>query len=331
MKFILKSATLLASLTPLTTIAPVYPIRICCFELLDGYGYPQYFEDVDIPVLIFNPIEGYHLDVDQNFVPKKEEHSLSTITIHNDGSNSQIRNIRICYSMLLPYDYGTEMMLDFVLYSNDGEVVQSNSIHVKKSKIHVVFAKANLNKRVEYKGYAWSIKDRKVVDGESFDFSKSRFNCSIEKDRSLDLSDVLLYYENGYTLTGRHDTAYMYVYDPNNYYVNFVHDDDGITVPIRFEQDGNNITFYTRSLYYDPKTLEMSPTFIQGYTPTDKFYVKSGRESCIDNEFNFIRLDQFNLSREYFFLDALNYIEPSSNYTGLCGNSSYCISGGIKE
>ena len=297
----------------------------------DGYGYPFYLERKEIELTVHNPQEGYCITIDQNYIPQNDVHTFRRIDIHNNGQSKYKVDADIFFEMLLGQATGTGLKVDFELRDTDYKVVDSYTFSFFKPVGQNLHAKKYINQSYVSHGNAWSIKGYKLDDEEIINFAESDFTYTLTRDRRLDLSMMYLNYEKGYTLYHNDYSNFMYIYDPENYYQYFDHDDEGFIIPIEWEQENNKILMYTKNLYVNPNTLEMSPEPRYGFEPTSEFYVPVGREMCLDNEFNYIRLNQITLGRDMIYLDTLEYIDLEESFIGLCGSSTYCVSGGIKE
>lgn len=101
-------------------------------------------------------------------------------------------------------------------------------------------------------------------------------------------------------------------------------------VDLKLEINNGIVSFgYAHDFYYDPKTLQISVIWRNGFSETNRFLVPKNKSNDLSKYTFFIELDGVGG-------DMINISYPIKfttyhNYFGTCDKSDYCIMGGIKK
>ena len=332
MKSIVK-IPLLATTTLLSTIPVEFsdPDRTY-FELLDGYGYPYEIAPTYIPIRVVNPRDGYYIVIEQRHY-YNGEHKTTTIYINGNGTGEQIIDGLLSYDIALGSPNGANIEFEFKLYNPNNTCLLNYYYHMVRPSQKTIKSSEYVGQTYHIDGYTFTIKDYDLITYEEVDFKNSSFTYYIDEDRSLNISEISLNYKSAYTLHNLDDNNYLFIYDPDKHFSNFRNYYGFIRIPIYAyqSQDKKHINVGMKIMYYDPVTLDMSEKQLSGYEPTDKFYVKRGDEEYFASSHNHLTLYWILLSRIAIDINTLHFETFEENFVGLCGSSTYCISGGIKE
>ena len=169
-----------------------------------------------------------------------------------------------------------------------------------------------------------------VCNEERYDFKDTNEYISIDDRSVLDLSEFSFnYYPKSYYSC---ESAYLKIVDYENVYPYLRKIDriNTILIPLSFSNYYGNITFkYNREMYVNVSNFEMRETSAKGFVKTDSLYVPIySQEKMSNNELSIVLMgsgfdeSEINIPLRYFY---------DGNYLGYCGESDYCIHGGIRS
>ena len=168
----------------------------------------------------------------------------------------------------------------------------------------------------------------KVVTGETFNFDNYNEYLAKNNDNSIDFSSVKFYYPQNYAFT--YLKAEYHIKDYNNIYPNLRHIDNEVVIDMICTCVDSEITFSIKEeMYVKEDTLEMSTSKLPGYIKTDKLFIPVDKQKLAERNDSYILVNEAGYS-------AVDIILPLSFYfdkkiIGLCYESDYCFSGGIRE
>ncbi|MBQ6920306.1 MAG: hypothetical protein IJQ72_00185 [Bacilli bacterium] len=172
------------------------------------------------------------------------------------------------------------------------------------------------------------VESTKVVTGEKFNFDNYNEYLSKNEDNSLDFSTAKIYYLHSYDFN--YLKAEYHIKDYKDVYPNLKHENDEVVLNVDCVKNGTEISFViNEDLYVKPDSLEMSSSKLSGYIKTDKLFVPINKQKLLEENDSYILIKEagyscidIKLPFTYFF---------NKKIVGLCYNSDYCISGGIRE
>lgn len=161
---------------------------------------------------------------------------------------------------------------------------------------------------------------------DSFYFRDTVDFLAVDYYYRLDLSSI------GFLFSSRSKTyekAELSFDDEDNLFPLINKDNNGsIHIPLEIEIDGESrINFiFQHGFYVNPSNLEMSSQYINGFRPTNYFYLPINKLSNI-NDYKFsISIYGIGLNKTNVSL-TLDY-DISQNLIGRCDSSDYCVVGG---
>ena len=177
----------------------------------------------------------------------------------------------------------------------------------------------------------FKIESESIKSRESVRFENTIDYLTNDAYNAIDISEVTFTYNEGYNLVNKGVNKYLKILDLDYVYPNLTRDvNNYINIPLECVQNGKDISMkYKNHFYYNPSTLDMSFTSKSGYVETDKFYIPKGKLKILENATFAVDMPSFGRSG-FNIVIPLNFVKDR-NYFGLCGDSSHCIIGGIKE
>lgn len=172
------------------------------------------------------------------------------------------------------------------------------------------------------------VETNKVITGETFNFDDYNEYLSKAADNSIDFSTVKFYYMHNYDFN--YLKAEYHIKDYNNVYPRLKHVNGEVVLNMKCTKNGNEISFkLDDTLYVKAHSLEMSSTPLSKYTETKKLYVPVKAQQLLQEDDSYILIKEagyscvdINLPLSYYF---------NKKIIGLCYDSDYCISGGVRE
>ena len=164
---------------------------------------------------------------------------------------------------------------------------------------------------------------------EEYDFTNITNYMYADYYYRLPFEEASFTYNSDFLFT--FDGAYLSFIDNYMLFPYLQHDEDGvIDLPLTFIRSGNRmIPRLKNMLYVNKKTLQLSDTYRSGFVQTTDFYLPINGRQLFDGSrlyFDFISIGANRISTSF----SLSY-DASKTYVGLCGDSEYCVSGGIKQ
>ena len=172
------------------------------------------------------------------------------------------------------------------------------------------------------------VETNKVITGETFNFDNYNEYISKAEDNSIDFSTVKFYYLHEYEFS--YLKAEYHIKDYNDVYPNLKHVNDEVILNMKCVKNGNEISLeLDEELYVNKDTLEMSSTLLNKYVKTNKLYIPVNKQQLLEENDSYILIKESGYSCIDIKLPLSYYF--NKKIIGLCYDSDYCISGGIRE
>ena len=161
---------------------------------------------------------------------------------------------------------------------------------------------------------------------ETIDFTHFGDYLDIENYYKLDITKNQFYYPNSFSPTAYSLT--LKFNDAERLFPYCNHDSlDDISLPLTLIVDNNTINFKINTKFYvNKRTLQISQTYLQGFTLTNDFYLPINGKNKFNNKNLYFYINGFgldNISTVY----TLRY-DIDKNLIGTCSDGEYCIEGG---
>ena len=184
------------------------------------------------------------------------------------------------------------------------------------------------NNIVSFTNCLFNIERNTFITDEEYDFTPVNSFISSDNENKIDVSETTFKYSlpDAFKCT----KAELQIIDYENIYPNISSSDNIKRIPLDVNVNSKDVFFSLNSgMYVNHNTLEMSSDYIFGYTQTNSFFVPIGKENDLSkNEIKIVLYESgFNLNTIEIPLEYFNI----SKVFGSCGESDYCIHGGIKE
>jgi hypothetical protein len=184
------------------------------------------------------------------------------------------------------------------------------------------------NNKVSFDGCLLNITNNNFLTTEEYDFTPINSFISSDNENKIDVSETFFKYSPANTF--KYSSAYLEITDYENIYPEVLGSNKQRKVPLKVNEKDGEISFEIESqMYVNYNTLEMSSFKENGYSKTNSFFVPMGKEEALSkNDFKIVIVEAgFNLNTIEIPLEYFNF----SKVFGSCGESDYCIHGGIKE
>ena len=222
----------------------------------------------------------------------------------------------------------------FIVFSTEnteGTEKTTKSVLLYPTNNDTIYSYQYVNSAYTISNRVFKLVTNGVRSKESVRFENTIDYLTNDSSNAIDISEVTFTYNEGYNLVNKGVNKYLKILDLDYVYPNLTRDvNNYINIPLECVQNGKDISMkYKNHFYYNPSTLDMSFTSRSGYVETDKFYIPKGKLKILENATFTVDMPSFGRS-EFNIVIPLNFVKDR-NYLGLCGDSSHCIIGGIKE
>lgn len=172
------------------------------------------------------------------------------------------------------------------------------------------------------------VETNKIVTSETFNFDNYNEYLAKEADNSIDFSTVKFNFPHNYDLP--YLKAEYRIKDYNNVYPFLRHINNEAVVELNCITKNKEITFEIKEdLYVKYDTLEMSANKLNGSIKTKKLFIPIGKQDLLEENDSYILISEAGYSAIDIKLPLTYYFDR--HIIGLCYESNYCISGGIRE
>lgn len=144
----------------------------------------------------------------------------------------------------------------------------------------------------------------------------------------LDISTLSIKTATSKTDTFKYNSAFFYVYDPENLFDEFSQYKTGeyLIIPLSFtnNEDGSHSLKFANAVYVNPITLKMSLVNKTGYVKTRHLYFPINKKGS-EESFRF-GLTVTDLGANLMYLTHSFTVKTYKNIIGDCSNAEYCVS-----
>ncbi len=183
--------------------------------------------------------------------------------------------------------------------------------------------------RVSYGGSVFGISSNIVLEKEIYDFQDTNEYYSIGEANKIDISGVEFEYYpiNKYNCSN----AYLEILDKSNVYPLINKNKNGyVSFPLKKVTSNNSVHFdFDLSMYVNYRTMEMSQFKKNGFVETNALFLPLGKERLLEDEASRIVIEGSGFNRNTITIPLSFYL--SAKLFGSCGESDYCVHGGIRE
>lgn len=169
---------------------------------------------------------------------------------------------------------------------------------------------------------------KNVTTSETFNFDNFNEYLAKEVDNSIDFSSVKFNFPQNYALP--YLKAEYHIKDYTNVYPNLRHVKDEVVIELNCITTSREISFsISEELYVKPDTLEMNANRVKGSIKTNKLFIPIGKQELLEENDSYILISEAGYSAIDIKLPLTYYFDR--HIIGLCYESNYCISGGVRE
>lgn len=165
---------------------------------------------------------------------------------------------------------------------------------------------------------------------ETISFKNTNEYLSTDKYNAISFGE--LFFNHSYYIESTYSSAYLKIYDTENIYPNLTKGTGSniVKVPLSLSQNDKVVTFTPNAkLYVKPDTLQMYKSHYRGTNPTKNIYVPIGKEKKMENNEMEIVIEDYGADKSIITIPLIFYDYRSM--FGLCHDSDYCITGGVKK
>lgn len=261
---------------------------------------------------------------------------LSTVSANIDVYNNKTNAFLFsrAFTLKMPFDEYfrfdtkgriTSSGLRVEMSFNNGVKTIEKSLVLYPPKRNTVVA---ANNKISFDGCLLNISNNDFITTEEYDFTPINSFISSDNENKIDVSETFFKYTPINTF--KCSSAYLEITDYENIYPKVFGTNKSKKIPLKVSENNGDISFEIESqMYVNYNTLEMSTLKGSGYSKTNSFFVPMGKEESLSkNDFKIVINEAgFNLNTIEIPLEYFNL----SKVFGSCGESDYCIHGGIKE
>lgn len=298
-----------------TKTTPLTPITISTFDIYGPFLNTEdcyfKFKCNRVDKVIHGTIRGYN-----------NKYNTYVMARNFDISNGESSNIQISTKGRISTE-GLRLELSFT----DNETFQKEFTTVLYQRLENIIV-AN-KKTISLGGALFGMDNNSIINEETYNFEDTNEYYSTKEGNKLDVSEISFDYFpiKKYSFS----SAYLEIIDNQNIFREVrKYNKKAIRIPLVRGDNSSVVSFKIKSrMYVNEKTLEMSSNYHDGLAETDDFFVPLGYESIIEDYQGELVIigSGFNGSTVRIPLSFYN----ANKLLGSCGESEYCIEGGIRE
>ncbi len=317
-------------------------IKFILFLFLYLFGQVPYYAESTLTISTdkFGPFAVYQPDTQLTLNLYSSERRTMIVKFVCGPSKDDLRSLYTSKTLTFRGSYQTSIRIPTYFYmgykglycridlnKTSGESFMSMDFH-----IYPLTAGANIDVSKYYEtgfsvnNVAYQITNNVFYNfAETFSFTDYQDYFSIDTYHRISLSDVSFSSNLRDNLT--YSSAEMTFYDVNNIFPYLDHDENKyIHIPLTITGRSKSYFAFKNYMYVDPKTLQMSTTYREGFTQTRYFYLPVNHKQDLLEEYFYIQVldagvGKTNITFPVQYLGTTNIIGP-------CSNSDYCIVGG---
>ena len=220
--------------------------------------------------------------------------------------------------------------IQFTINDGDSLTFDRKLIHLYPTENKTIYSFQYVNNPYVASNRFFKIGKDRVYQSETIQFLDTIDYLTNDKYNAIDISEIKFTYDKDIPLINANKNKNLTVYDYQNVYTNIIKNNYAFNIPVECVKNGNEISLrFLNTFYYNPITLDMSFIARDGYLPTDKFYIPKYGLKSLENDAFILNLQNFGYSKTNIVI-PLSFIKDK-NFSGMCGDSNYCVVGGIKE
>ena len=141
------------------------------------------------------------------------------------------------------------------------------------------------------------------------------------------LSNFYFYYKGKSSQLG---SSFLMFDDKYNLFPNLNRDKNFVNIGLKLLKNNDNLNFkFQKTLYVNPKNLDLSSNYIDGYKMTSNFYLPVNKLDNIRKYVFYINVSDFGYNK-LSFINAITF-DVTNYYVGNCNNADICVVGGIEQ
>ena len=226
------------------------------------------------------------------------------------------------------YLFDTGLELEFSVTSVDGKNYHSSTGVIYPSKTNYVDVSRYKSEPLTIDDVCYGITNSVLKTSETYDFRDMNDSFSKTSENAVSLDEIRFSYSEKKFLN--YESAYLEITDYNNLYPLVSGNGNIKLIPVSLTNKNGEVSFEVNSqMYVNQSTLDMSSSYLEGYTQTNEFYIPKNKENEFSkNEYKIV-VNGFGYSNSQISIPLDFYY--SSKLLGMCYDSDYCIHGGILE
>ena len=329
MRFIKLAAAVTAMSAPmsLTGVTPTLPLdRIETIGIIGAFGNET---NCNFDFRVYVSEGKYLLDLQMTDLTNKYKFVNNGISFTSTGRNNPVD---LTYTIDLLSNMGPKgISVVASIYQNYN--IYSTSFTLLPKVVSSIVSTEYKNKPYEINGTTLLINRSGVPQypTEYFSFKDTVDYLTVTEDNILDLSEITFEHPEEFALKNTNTGHYLKIKDVNNLFPYMDKNaDDIISIPLKITKEGSYVYMSFRDqMYVNKKTLQMSFRRRTGYTVTRDFYINPDIIPQIGENDIWIELSKVGQNDTDIIIPL--HFPVDKNFIGMCFDSQYCFTGGIKQ